>query len=476
MSSYQYISVPEPVDWRQGMLISPQHFQQQDAYIERLTTHKMFVSQPHYWGLTDISIRENDLASNKIVIDRLNGILRDGQIIEISGGRRLEAELPDPNTLSDSEDDQGLDVHVKNHIRNQSSDKQINVRIGVFRSDSTSEASFQKRPQQRFHSVDYRNVPDENNANQTIDMRKKRVFVQIFIDEEVPDIFETITLFSLVRAQTGYKLAAQHPPMLDARVSQILFAKDSIWAKTEDLVTAIKNKASEMEGANIKRSAEVHSLSMMLSKVPALEVLLQMEMVHPFQLYMALVDLAASVVSMSLSNKPLSPARYEHDAPNKCFEKIFARLETHLEAIKPDFTTYIFDNEDGKEGQYSLDLPDGVDLKQLIIRVVPEKGQHPGALLPWIEKAKIAPATQMDRIRKRRLNGLSRKVLTNKKCEALGLPATGLTLVLSNEGNEAKIIARAKLQIQGSSEDYPAKIYLCVPASSSIKAWRANPS
>lgn len=450
MNAHQHVRVPEPVDWRQGMLISPQHFQQQDVYMDRLTTHKMFVSQPNYWGLIDIEVNESDLRSEKIVIERLHGILRDGQIIEMGDGARLEAVIPE--ALAEGKSDGSEAAHIP---------EAITVSVGVFRSGSSTDQGVQQRPQKRFDSFNCPDVADENNANLTVDMRKKKVVVQIFLGDDIPGIYETIPLFKVVAGHNGYKVASSHPPMLDVKVSKSLFKEESLWQKTQQLISSIRSKAADMAGTGFNGSAEAKAMSAMLAKVPAIEVLLNMNMVHPFQLYMAMVDLAASVNSLSLANKPMIPPGYDHDRPEKGFKFILDRLKLLVDRIEPDFRTYVFFSEE--PGMYEIDLPEGISTKELLIKLVPEEGQHSSKVSSWIESAKVGPEAQMKVLRRGRLKGFERQLLDADRRIKLKLSESDLIFSLTSGTKGGVIKPNTKLQIHGKRESHPGKIYLCVP-------------
>jgi len=48
-----YDELPEPVQWSEGMLLSPHHFQQNHIYWEAQMQHQMGWIQPNFWGLIE---------------------------------------------------------------------------------------------------------------------------------------------------------------------------------------------------------------------------------------------------------------------------------------------------------------------------------------------------------------------------------------------------------------------------------------
>ena len=73
----------ERVIWTEGMLLKPQHFQQQARYTDgEIRERGKFLF--HYgWGFTEFLIDENYLNLGKVVLTKAQGILPDGTLFEI---------------------------------------------------------------------------------------------------------------------------------------------------------------------------------------------------------------------------------------------------------------------------------------------------------------------------------------------------------------------------------------------------------
>ena len=70
--------------WQEGMLLRPQHLQQQDRYYQQQTRHLLQTSVPNNWGFFEIAIDQQYLMMGKIVISHAAGILPDGTLFRIS--------------------------------------------------------------------------------------------------------------------------------------------------------------------------------------------------------------------------------------------------------------------------------------------------------------------------------------------------------------------------------------------------------
>lgn len=87
--------LPEQIVWTEGMLIKPQHFQQQTKYFDAQITRRALMLTHHGWGFTEFSLDEQYLSLGKVVLNKAKGILPDGSLFEIGHGHdglQLEIE------------------------------------------------------------------------------------------------------------------------------------------------------------------------------------------------------------------------------------------------------------------------------------------------------------------------------------------------------------------------------------------------
>src|SRR5262245_2512230 len=85
------MKAPQRVVWAEGMLVSPQHFQQQDIYHERLLDQRIAALAPYPWGVVAIDIDAGALGADQLRLTKFVGALPDGQLIAFEDG---DAECP----------------------------------------------------------------------------------------------------------------------------------------------------------------------------------------------------------------------------------------------------------------------------------------------------------------------------------------------------------------------------------------------
>lgn len=83
------------VIWQEGMLLRPQHFQQNDRYhAQQLQTRTCRLGEPA-WGFFELTLDRQFLAMGKVVVSQASGILPDGTLFELgTDGEPLALEVP----------------------------------------------------------------------------------------------------------------------------------------------------------------------------------------------------------------------------------------------------------------------------------------------------------------------------------------------------------------------------------------------
>lgn len=89
------MSLPEKVIWTEGMLLRPQHFQQEARHGAALMRRGAEVFFHYPWGLTELAVDGQYLKMGKFVLSRVCGVFQDGAIFEGGvGERNLVLDIP----------------------------------------------------------------------------------------------------------------------------------------------------------------------------------------------------------------------------------------------------------------------------------------------------------------------------------------------------------------------------------------------
>ncbi|MFO1349467.1 MAG: type VI secretion system baseplate subunit TssK [Gammaproteobacteria bacterium] len=91
------------VVWSEGMFLRPQHFQQQDRYIEALVRGRCGYLRPYDWGIKQLTLNQDNLTLGKVAIASARGVLPDGTPFRIPEDDDPPAPLEIEDDLRDTE-------------------------------------------------------------------------------------------------------------------------------------------------------------------------------------------------------------------------------------------------------------------------------------------------------------------------------------------------------------------------------------
>src|SRR5215469_13153759 len=80
--------------WTKGTLLTPQHLQVQDKYVEDLLHFQVEACGSHHWGFCHLQIDLKRLAEGQFCVLEARGILPDGMLFDIP-----EADAAPPSRL-----------------------------------------------------------------------------------------------------------------------------------------------------------------------------------------------------------------------------------------------------------------------------------------------------------------------------------------------------------------------------------------
>src|SRR5690348_14008305 len=147
-------AIPEAVQWHEGMLLSPQHFQQATLRSDLLLHFHLAQAMPYRWGLLGLQIDPARLAMGTLRVLSLQAILPDGLAVSYPEADQAPLEL---NLLPMAE--QLRDAPAK-----------VYLAVPARRADIMSNAG----DAPRFRSVEGEPVVDENTGDNPMRLPRLR--------------------------------------------------------------------------------------------------------------------------------------------------------------------------------------------------------------------------------------------------------------------------------------------------------------
>lgn len=403
-------ALPFAIQWHEGMLLAPQHFQQANLRQEALVHHRTANLYPYYWGFRNLQVDDERLTEKIFRVKSLDAIMPDGLV------------------ASHGSDDDDLSLDLKPY-EEQIQRHPTLIHLAV--TGRVSGLSSVAGAQARYVSVEGEPVVDANTGGGEVAIPRLRPMLRLLIADEVPKKYVSIPIARLTFGEKGLARSEDfEPPRLqviprEPLAEQCRWVIQQLRAEGKRLVDTVRsdvmaNHASQL----IATQALVRSL---VAPLPRLQALHDCGVARPFEVYLAMCEVLGNLAAMGRSRVPAELRPYDHDDPLAAFREVRQAIQGILdEELSKVFTGFPFRWDRQAFNLYFeeawLEEPTASSLV-LGVRARPEIS--PEATAQWVRKCAIASESQMERMRHQRIRGLERLRIEG---ETELVPAQGVTL------------------------------------------------
>jgi type VI secretion system protein ImpJ len=314
----------QPVLWTKGVLLSPQHLQTQDRFLEDLIQFQLSGLTYCPWGFHRLEIDHEALAAGSFAISQAAGIFPDGLLFDLP----LNDPAPAPKVLEGvwEQDQTELDIYLA-VPEYRASGHNVAVSPGDSSARYAAEVLLRR---------------DENTglAEKPIQVAKKNF--RLLVQGESLEGNSTLRVARVRRSATGdLSLDPQFvPPLIDIgasdfviaiarRLVEILSARSSVLAGTR------RQKNQSLADFSIADVASFWLLYTINTYFPQLRHLYETKRGHPEELFTAMLSLAGALTTFSTVVHPRDLPAYEHEDLTTCFAKLDEQLRMLLETVVP---------------------------------------------------------------------------------------------------------------------------------------------
>jgi type VI secretion system protein ImpJ len=312
------MSLESKVVWSEGMFLNPQHFQQQDRYLERYIDNKCSAFGAHAWGLQEYELDGQLLKLGKISLLRGKGIFSDGT----------------PFSFSDIDEAPPV-VEVPAGIHNAVVYLALPVRrpgaVDVLPEENTQGIA-------RYYSseMQVRDVTVEGGDSQTVDVSKLRLRVLFETDDLSGYTCIGVLRVAEAREDKDVLLDGQYlPTSLDCR------AAPKLSGFVSELVGLLHHRGESIAGrlADARRGGTAEIADYMLLQLinrlePFVQHLAKLKGLHPLSLYSELLQMAGELSTFVSQNKrPPAFPDYLHDDLQRTFTPVMSALREYLSMV-----------------------------------------------------------------------------------------------------------------------------------------------
>jgi type VI secretion system protein ImpJ len=314
----------QPVLWTKGVLLSPQHLQMQDRYLEDLLGFRLGALAFRPWGFHRLEIDREALASGAFAVTSASGILPDGLLFDAPSCDAVPA--PKPLDEAWDPDRPTLDVYFA---------------VPEYRPDGFNVAS-----STRDHGTRYRAEllmrRDENNGLAEKPVQVARKNIRFLVEGESLDGSSAIPIARVVRGTTG-ELGLDPrfvPPLLDISASDYLMAinrrvVELLAAKSTTLSGMRRQRNQSLADFGISDVANFWLLYTVNTHLPAMRHLYETRRGHPAELFSAMSALVGALTTFSTVIHPRAIPAYDHANLSDCFTRLDGMLRELLETVVP---------------------------------------------------------------------------------------------------------------------------------------------
>lgn len=327
---------PQRVVWTEGMLVSPQHMQQQDLYHERLLDERVAALAPYRWGVVASEVDAGALGSDQLRLTKFVGVLPDGTYVafeagdpECPPGRPIGAHFPPTQPA--------LEVFL-----GLPKEREGVPSIMPEQDGASGGATSTKAARARFRSAS-RQVSDLTGNAGDLNMGFAHRNTAILFGDEPREDFDTVKVAEIVRDGRGALLFNETyiPPTM--RIDSAPFLMGGVRRLLALMMTKQRSLAGdrrERDGAIIEfNSADVTrfvQLATINSAIPLLTYATTNGEITPNQLYLLLAQVAGQLATFSNLVDPSKLPLFVYTDLRATFEELFARVTALLQTTIRD--------------------------------------------------------------------------------------------------------------------------------------------
>lgn len=313
------------VVWSEGMLLSPQHFQQWDRFIHHLVAERVRATQAFEWGFTRIELDRDALRNGRIAVLAAHGVLPDGTPFAAPEEDPLPAARAIDEHFGTKQDSLIVSIGVPTARRGRPA-------LGPAAAAGTP------GPRWAPEAVE---LPDDNDGEneRTLELARPNLCL-LFPDEALGD-HDLLPIAEVTRAAEGGFLLRESfvPPCLwigasDTLVRQLRAELEMLITKSSDLGDKRRQRGGVADFSS-SDSANFWLLHSVNAFIPALSHYLAHRRHHPEAVFLSLASLAGELCTFSPDLHPKDLPAYDHRSLGPTFAGIHTSLSRLLETVVP---------------------------------------------------------------------------------------------------------------------------------------------
>lgn len=427
------LTVEDRIQWHEGMLLSPQHFQQASSRLDSLVAWHTLLAAPFSWGIRSLKFDTGLLPAGIVRVLELEAIMPDGTSVSHRADNALHGGLelglaPFSEALGNGPLDVYLILPLTRSMRDKSSPA-------------------------RFRSVASNQVEDEVSEALPADVPRLLPNLSLTAGKVPSGLYTWLRLGTVFKDNELIKMGSTLPPLIEMPKDGELWERVSAFAgqlrgKAAFVAkqTAVPSSKAEDRLAYLEQRERLRNL---MTGLPQIEAVLRTPSLHPYALYLALCGLLGPLSMLKPGALPPVPPEYNHADPLSVLNPVLEALQDSLQEISQEYREHKFEY---RHGAFEITLqPEWVD-RQLVVGM---RGQPEKDLIAWMNGAIVGSQSAYASLRERRVLGAQRSHI--EVAEELGVRASSGYTLFSIQISAALTLANEPLIVSNSTESASAQ-------------------
>jgi type VI secretion system protein ImpJ len=396
--------IQDSVQWYEGQLLYPHHYQQMRYEIHQLSLCYLSLSSPWYWGVRYLEIDEVLLPTGILRINKILAVFPDGSVLQ-------KEELDPQQTIE-------LDITP---LKEELKEKEITIYLAIVKHQADIANASGDFP--RYLSVESSSIVDENTGESPINMAKLSLRAFLVTEDKLSARLSSFPLITLSLKNGAFQRGEFIFPTTQ------LHKEGEIGKAFGALITKIRRHiaylAIRLQSIKTKETSSILDYyrtvyDTLVGRILILEALYESGHAHPYDLYKEINTMAGSCCSINHTKVPPVFAPYNHNDLKATFDPLIVFINEIVESIKSLSVSILFDRDDRVFHKEIKEDYLTSDTLVLGIHLGPNTNVPTGA--SWIKGAVIACDFSIQAIKEKRILGAERELV--EQIPEMGLVST----------------------------------------------------
>lgn len=304
------------VVWSEGMLLQPQHFQQNERWLEHTLQRRLMALSPCGWGFAEIEIDTAALLLGKLSLTRAVGVFPDGTTFDMP----TVDPLPEPLELPSDGRDEAVVLSLPMR------------RPGARESNSEADEPLVR------YEVTEESVADANTAGERDALiQLGHLSSRLMLQRDVSDAMACLLVARVIerRVDNTLHLQRQHiPPLLDTHTSEVLRGYLSeLHGLLNQRSMALAPRLSQGGRGGVAEIADFLLLQTVNRYLPVLTHLLRLSPLHPLHFFETALAMVGDLSVFGEARRPTELPPYQHDDLDASFRPLMNELRRALSMV-----------------------------------------------------------------------------------------------------------------------------------------------